>query len=105
MHSAFDHDDAPIDRSASDAYSTEQLQQAVQAYFSHFNDTVPLGLITAAAGTFRSRELMTSLLDRVKANAPITSWNQFSTEFQDRDQDSRRATPNSNHRQTSTEQR
>jgi hypothetical protein len=90
MHSAIDGNDGPIDESGSDVYSTEQLQQAVQAYHSHFNDTVPLGLITAAASTFRSRELMTSLLDRVKANAPITSWIEFSTEFQGRDQDSRR---------------
>jgi len=86
MRSVIDDKTGSSDKSDSDAYSTGQLQQAVQAYNSYFDDTVPLGLIATAAITFRSSELMTSLLNRIKANASIESWHEFSAEFHERGQ-------------------
>ena len=62
-------------------YSRKQLQQAVQEYHSRFGDSVPLGLITAAASAFRSSELMSMLLDRVKANDPVQDWAEYSAQF------------------------
>ena len=62
-------------------YSRKQLQQAVQQYHSRFGDAVPLGLITAAASAFRSSELMSMLLDRVKSNDPVQDWGEFSGWF------------------------
>lgn len=62
-------------------YSCEQLQRAVDEYNSSFGGTVPLELLTAAASTFRSRELMSLLLDRVGANDPVRNWNEFTFRF------------------------
>ncbi len=63
------------------AYSNEQLQQAVGLYNTRFNDNIPLELLTSAASAFRSRELMSTLLDRVAANEPVRNWEEFSDRF------------------------
>ena len=62
-------------------YSSEQLRKAVNVYRIRFEDAVPLGLITAAASAFRSSELMTNLLDRVRTNQPVGNWKQYSDDF------------------------
>ncbi len=64
-----------------DGYSREELQHAVDAYSDSFRESVPLGLLTAAAREFRSSELMSILLDRVNANRPIENWDRFSDGF------------------------
>ncbi|MCG8415009.1 MAG: hypothetical protein MI746_12390 [Pseudomonadales bacterium] len=62
-------------------YSNEQLQQAVTIYAASFEDSIPLELLAGAANRFRSRELMSALLDRVKTNDPVQNWDEFSNWF------------------------
>lgn len=65
-------------------YTLEQLQQAVSAYGDRFKDPVPLDLLTAAASTFRSTELMTILLDCIRSNSPVADWHEFTVKFRHR---------------------
>lgn len=69
------------EESGKNAYSSAQLQRAVDVYSSSFGNSVPLELLTAAARAFRSRELMSLLLDKVKANDPIQNWSEFTLSF------------------------
>jgi len=68
-------------RNCSGMYSRDLLQQAVDIYNSSFEDEVPLSLLTSAALSFRSSELMSSLLDRVREDNPVRNWNEFSRRF------------------------
>lgn len=68
-------------RNCSGMYSRDLLQQAVNIYNSSFEDEVPLSLLTSAALSFRSSELMSSLLDQVREDNPIMNWNEFSRRF------------------------
>lgn len=63
------------------SYSPEQLLKAVNAYDSIFGNSVPLDLLTVAALSFRSTELMTALLDRIKKNDPVADWDEFKVIF------------------------
>jgi hypothetical protein len=81
MQSENQSDSRTESASSGAGYSREQLQEAVSAYYAHFDDAVPLGLITTAASAFRSRELMVRLLDRVRANDPVESWSEFYSDF------------------------
>jgi len=62
-------------------YSRNLLQQAVDIYNATFEDEVPLSLLTSAARSFRSSELMSQLLDRVREGIPVANWNEFSRRF------------------------
>jgi len=62
-------------------YSRKQLQEAVHTYHDRFEKAVPLGLITGAASEFRSSELMSTLLDRIRSNDSVQNWERFSGEF------------------------
>ena len=62
-------------------YSRDLLQQAVDIYNATFEDEVPLSLLTSAARTFRSSELMSQLLDKVREGDPVRNWNKFSRGF------------------------
>lgn len=62
-------------------YTLEQLQQAVITYDLYFNDPVPLSLLTAAAGSFRSVELMRILLRCIETREPVDNWSEFSVSF------------------------
>lgn len=68
-------------RNCSGIYSRYLLQRAVDIYNSSFDDEVPLSLLTSAALSFRSSELMSSLLDRVRKENPVGNWNEFSRKF------------------------
>ena len=62
-------------------YSRDLLQRAVDIYSTTFQDEVPLSLLTSAARTFRSSELMSELLDRVREGNGVRNWNEFSRRF------------------------
>ncbi|MCI5105271.1 MAG: hypothetical protein MRY76_01015 [Pseudomonadales bacterium] len=62
-------------------YTVEQLLKAVSAYGDSFDDQVPLDLLTAAASSFRSKELMKSLLQRIDNNSPVGNWSEFTLSF------------------------
>lgn len=64
-----------------EVYTIEQLQQAVSAYDSSFDDQVPLDLLTAAAGSFRSMELMKALLQCIDSGVPVRNWSEFTLRF------------------------
>ncbi|MEZ5490428.1 MAG: hypothetical protein R3F50_08940 [Gammaproteobacteria bacterium] len=62
-------------------YTVAQLQQAVSAYDLIFDDQVPLHLLAAAAGSFRSMELMRTLLQCIDSGVPVTNWSEFTLRF------------------------
>ena len=68
-------------RNSEGTYSQDLLQQAVDIYKASFEDEVPLSLLASAARSFRSSELMRSLLDRVKEEKPVSNWHDFSRKF------------------------
>lgn len=81
MHSSTNNQRGNGKPSREAGYSQKQLQEAVHAYHDRFDEAVPLGLITEAASVFRSSELMSTLLDRIRANDPVQNWARFSGEF------------------------
>ena len=70
-----------IRQTAHQAYTVAQLQQAISAYGSNFDDPVPLALLTAAAGSFRSMELMSELLQRIDSGVPVGNRSEFTLQF------------------------
>jgi len=81
MYSSTNNQASNSKASRETTYSQKQLRLAVHAYHDRFDEAVPLGLITEAASVFRSSELMSTLLDRVRTNDPVQNWESFSAKF------------------------